>query len=101
LRLPVSDELLDYGREIFRPTFARVCIDGKELMERELGAIHAGSIDVRLGGVFRVFPLAAAPGRLQFQAGGIVPSEMIRALPDLYRGRMIRSRSLVDVTGEE
>ena len=101
LRLPAPPALLAYGREIFRPTPARVTIDGRELDEREFGAIHAGAFDVSLGGVFRVFPLARAPGRIQFQAGGIVPAEMIRALPDLYRGRMIRSRSLTDVIGSE
>jgi hypothetical protein len=101
LQLPVPAALLAYGREIFRPTPARVTIDGRVLAEREFGAIHAGAFDVTLGGVFRVFPLAARPGRVQFQAGGIVPAEMIRALPDLVRGRMIRSRSLTDQIGGE
>jgi diacylglycerol kinase family enzyme len=101
LRLPLPDRMLRYGREIFSPTKARVTIDGRELPYREHGAIHAGSIDVALGGVFRVFPYARDPNVLHFQAGGIVPSEMIRALPDLCRGGTIKSRHLTEVGGRE
>jgi diacylglycerol kinase family enzyme len=99
LRLPVSEAALEYGRTIFAPTRARVTIDGEEVPYLEHGAIHAGSLDVSLGGVFRVFPLARDPGRLHFQAGGIVPLEMIRALPDLARGGAIKSRFLREVSG--
>jgi diacylglycerol kinase family enzyme len=99
-RLPLSEQKLAYGRTIFAPTPARVTIDDEELECRAHGAIHAGSLDVSLGGVFRVFPLARDPGRLHFQAGGIVPLEMIRALPDLARGGAIKSRHLREVAGE-
>lgn len=99
--LPLPDRMLRYGREVFRPTPARVVIDGRELECREHGAIHAGAFDITLAGVFRVFPLASERGALHFQAGGIVPSEMIRALPDLYRGRAIKSRHLTEVRGQE
>lgn len=99
LHLPLSDDALAYGRTIFAPTPARVTIDGEELPYREHGAIHAGALDVSLGGVFRVFPLARDPGKLHFQAGGIVPLEMIRALPDLARGGAIKSRYLREVSG--
>lgn len=99
--LPLPDKLLGYGRQVFRPTPARVVIDGRELDCRQHGAIHAGAFDIVLAGVFRVFPLAHERGALHFQAGGIVPSEMIRALPDLYRGRAIKSRHLTEVRGQE
>jgi len=99
--LPLPAGMLRYGREVFRPTPARVVIDGRELECREHGAIHAGAFDITLAGVFRVFPLASEAGALHFQAGGIVPSEMIRALPDLYRGRAIKSRHLTEVRGQE
>jgi diacylglycerol kinase family enzyme len=98
-RLPLSEAKLAYGRTIFAPTPARVTIDGEELECRKHGAIHAGALDVSLGGVFRVFPLAREPGKLHFQAGGIVPLEMIRALPDLARGGAIKSRHLREVSG--
>ena len=97
--LPMPERVLKFGREIFEPTHARVVIDGEELPTTEHGAIHAGAFDISLGGVFRVFPLAHERGVLHFQAGGIVPSEIIRALPDLYRGGAIRSRKMKDVSG--
>jgi len=70
----------------------RVTIDGEEVPGRTHGAIHAGSIDISLGGVFRVFPLAHDDGALHFQAGEIVPKEMIFALPSLARGGAIPSQ---------
>jgi hypothetical protein len=101
LGLPLPERWTAYGRELFRPTSARVVIDGEELPDREHGAIHAGAFDVSLSGVFRVFPLAREPGKIHYQAGGIVPLEMIRALPDLYRGRAIKSARLVERAGSE
>lgn len=101
LGLDLPPNVLGYGREIFAPTRARVWIDGEEVPCREHGAIHAGSLDVSLGGVFRVFPLARERGKLHFQAGGIVPREMILALPDLYRGRAIKSAHLFEKAGTE
>lgn len=101
LGLRLSDTALSYAREIFAPTKARVTIDGQEIPCKEHGAIHAGSLDVSLAGVFRVFPLAREPGKLHFQAGGIVPKEIILALPDLYRGRAIKSDHLFEKAGAE
>lgn len=101
VRAPVPQRWLDYGRDVFRPTRARVWIDGEELRSDEQGAIHAGAFDVSLGGVFRVFPLASAAGVIHFQAGAIVPMEMIRALPSLARGDKIPSEYLVEKAGQE
>ena len=97
----VPEETLRYGREVFAPTRARVTIDGWTVPCESHGAIHAGSLDVSLAGVFRVFPLARMRGQLHFQAGGIVPTEIIRALPDLYRGRAIKSEHLFEKAGQE
>jgi diacylglycerol kinase family enzyme len=101
LRLPLPERFLTYGRDVFEPTHASVAIDGDEVPGVRHGAIHAGSIDVSLGGVFRVFPLARDRGRVHFQAGEIVPSEIIRALPALARGGAIPSERLREVAGEE
>jgi hypothetical protein len=46
-----------------------------------------------------VFPLARKPGALHFQAGAIVPREMILALPALARGGAIPSAHLREVSG--
>jgi hypothetical protein len=101
LRLRVSGRMLAYGRDMLRPTRARVTIDGRDVPTLEHGAINAGAFDVTLGGVVRVFPLARVRGALHFQAGEIAPTEIIRAFPALYRGRSIRSARLVDTSGTE
>ncbi len=102
-RLPGSNRLppewKSYAEEIFRPEQATVCIDGQELDYDSYGAIHAGSLDINLGGVIRVFGMAAGPGDIQFQAGSIQPIEMIGNLPNLFSGKKIRSSRLVDTTG--
>lgn len=101
LRLPLPDRMLKYGRDVFRATPARVTIDGDLVQGTQHGAIHAGALDVSLGGVFRVFPLARELGALHFQAGEIVPREMILALPSLARGRPIPSARLRESSGAE
>ena len=98
---PVPERYLDYGRAVFRPTRARVTIDGEPVPGDAHGAIHAGAFDVSLGGVFRVFPYAAERGHSHFQAGAIIPAEMIRALPALVRGRAIPSHHLVEKKGRQ
>jgi diacylglycerol kinase family enzyme len=101
LPLPIPASMLDYGRQVFRPTPARVTIDGEPIAGEHHGAIHAGALDVSLGGVFRVFPLARELGALHFQAGEIVPSEIIRALPSLAMGSVIESERLRETRGSE
>ncbi|HEY6724005.1 MAG TPA: diacylglycerol kinase family protein [Polyangiaceae bacterium] len=100
-RLPVSQDFRDYGRDLFRPTLARVTIDGKELATTEHGALHAGSIDVNFRGMLRVFPLAKQSGVLHFQAGSILPGEIIRSLPRLYRGAPLSTTGLTELAGKE
>lgn len=88
-----------YAEEVFRPARARVTIDG-QLVDTELhGAINAGAIDVKLGGVFHAFPLARERGVLHFQAGRIAPLEMIRNIPRFHQGKSIESPTLVECAG--
>ncbi len=101
LNVPRTETWQAYAQQLFRPTIAEVELDGERLQTTKHGALHAGSFDVSLGGVFRVFPLAAEPGQLHFQAGAISPLEIIAALPDLIRGGAIKSPSLREVAGTE
>ena len=89
-----------YAADIFRPTKAIVTIDGEQVPTQTHGAIHAGAFDVNLGGVLRVFPLATH-GALHLQAGAIQPLDMIRALPDLARGRPLSTPRLWERPGRE
>ncbi len=99
LDVPHTESLQRYAKTLFRPTAAQVELDGETLATTLHGALHAGAFDVSLGGVFRVFPLAASDGQLHFQAGAITPWEIIRAVPDLVRGGTIKSQNLREVAG--
>ncbi|MBX3182368.1 MAG: hypothetical protein KF915_07055 [Polyangiaceae bacterium] len=101
LKLGVLKRYQEHARALFEPTEARVTLDGEELPTTRHGALHAGAFDISLGGVFRVFPLAAPDGRLHFQAGAISPREMIRAIPALVRGGAIQSEQLRERSGTE
>jgi len=90
-----------YADHMFRPTTARVTIDGEELHMREHSALHAGSIDVNFAGVLRVFPFASDLGVIHFHAGDIRPSVIIANLPSLVRGGALRGDNLVDRSGHE
>jgi hypothetical protein len=99
--LPVSEHFRRYGRELFRPTRARVFIDGHELPMTEHRALHAGSIDVNFKGLFKVFPLAKRRGVLHFQAGSPPASALLKALPSLCRGIPIRAQGLLESAGSQ
>jgi diacylglycerol kinase family enzyme len=88
-----------YAAHLFRPTHARVTIDGRILEAEHHGAIHAGAFDVNLGGVIRVFPLAKEPGVLHLQAGAVGGAGIIRNLPNLVRGRAIVAPAVTDTPG--
>jgi hypothetical protein len=88
-----------YASHLFRPTAARVVIDGEELPTRRQAALHAGAFDVNLGGVVRLFPHARQPGVLHLQAGEISPVRIIASLPALARGGAIRAPQLRDTAG--
>lgn len=99
--LPLPENFRRYGRELFRPTRARVIIDGHELPMTEHSALHAGSIDVNFKGLLRVFPLAKRKGVLHFQAGSIPPRALLRALPSLCMGMPIRADGLMESAGSQ
>jgi diacylglycerol kinase family enzyme len=87
--------------DMFAPTYARVVIDGEEIPTRKHNALHAGAIDINLGGVLRIFPWAREPGTLHFQAGEISPTKIIAHLPALIAGGAIRGDRLRDISGRE
>ena len=90
-----------YAAQLFRPTRARVVIDGDEVPTRTHNALHAGAFDVNLAGVLRIFPKASVPGALHFQAGELAAAGVIIQLPALVTGRTIRGDRLCDVNGRE
>ena len=90
-----------YAAHMFAPTRATVSIDGVALEETDHACLHAGSFDVNLGGVLRVFPLARERGVLHLQAGFLSPLSMIKNLPALAAGGAIRAPRMRDTSGTE
>lgn len=90
-----------YAAHLFRPTRARVVIDGDELPTRTHSGLHAGAFDVNLGGVLRVFPQAREAGVLHFQAGEMAPAQIVAHLPQLIVGGAIEAERLRDTAGRE
>lgn len=90
-----------YSSVLFTPTHARVVIDGEEVPSRTHRVLHAGAIDLRIGGPFRLFPKAENPGALHFQAGEIRPSRIVVQLPAALTNGTLRGRGVRDVNGRE
>ena len=88
--------LKDFAQDVFRPTLARVTIDGKELPRCDCTGIHVASMSINLGGVFRVFNKADAAGRLHALAGSPSPLAILRNLPRLYLGLDVKAPDVFD-----
>jgi diacylglycerol kinase family enzyme len=91
----------NYASVLFTPTRARVVIDGEEVPTRTHRLLHAGAIDLRIAGPFRLFPKAAKPGALHFQAGELRPSKIVVQLPSALTNGTIRGERVRDVNGRE
>ncbi|ORB14655.1 diacylglycerol/lipid kinase family protein [Mycobacterium noviomagense] len=91
----------NWASELFVPTHARVAIDGEELPTRAHRLLHAGAIDLRIGGPFRLFPKASAPGALHFQAGELRPSLIAVQLPAALTNGTVHGSGVRDVNGRE
>ncbi len=91
----------NYASILFTPTRARVVIDGYEVPSRTHSLLHAGAIDLRIGGPLRLFPKASAPGALHFQAGYLRPSRIVAQLPKALTNGALRGNGLRDVNGHE
>jgi len=101
LRIPTPSPELRYNRHLFKPTRARVTLDGKLLPQTEFSGLNVGAFDISLAGVFRIFPLAKPRGALHFMVGDIRPWEVIRSIPTIARGGLLRSDRLTEVRGSE
>lgn len=88
-----------HAREMFRPQQARVHIDGVLVPEEIHSGLHVGAIDLDLGGVLKVFPLAKN-GALHFHAGELDTATIIGSLPALASGGAIRGEKFHDVGGQ-
>jgi diacylglycerol kinase family enzyme len=91
----------NYASSLFAPTQARVVIDGEEVPTRTHRLLHAGAIDLHIGGPFRLFPKASEPGALHFQAGELRPSKIVVRFPMALTNGTLRGHLVRDVNGRE
>jgi diacylglycerol kinase family enzyme len=91
----------NYASVLFTPTRARVVIDGEEVPTRTHRLLHAGAIDLRIAGPFRLFPKAEKPGALHFQAGELRPSKIAVQLPAALTNGTVHGSRVRDVNGRE
>ena len=91
----------NYASVLFTPTRARVVIDGEEVPTCTHRLLHAGAIDLHIGGPFRLFPKASKPGALHFQAGEVRPSRIVVQLPAALTNGTVHGDRVRDVNGRE
>jgi hypothetical protein len=99
--VPGRSNTSNYASRLFTPTHARVVIDGEEVPTRTHRLLHAGAIDLQIGGGFRLFPKASEPGALHFQAGDLSPAKIATRFPAALHGGTLRGDLLRDVNGRE
>jgi diacylglycerol kinase family enzyme len=92
----LPDSMKEYARDLFRPTEARVTLDGEPLPGVAYTGIHIAAMSINLGGVFRFFSKADAPGVLHALLGEVSPFTILRNLPRMHLGREMRGENVID-----
>jgi len=72
--------------EFFRPTRARVEVDGATLPYSSFASMQVGAIDINLAGIVRCFRHAREGGVLHFQALSTTPIGVVCNLPNMVLG---------------
>lgn len=89
-------EMRSYATEFFRPTRARVEVDGRELPFASFASMQVGAIDINLAGVVRAFRHAREGGVLHFQALDTSPMGVVANVPNIVLGTPILGRKVYD-----
>jgi diacylglycerol kinase family enzyme len=85
-----------YADHIFRPTHARVTLDGMILPGNEFTGIHVASMSINLGNVLKFFGKADQPGLMNAIVGTPSPLVVARNLPRMARGDEMIGRAVLD-----
>lgn len=91
-----SDRARAFAEEFYKPTRARVEVDGKELASDCFMSLQVGAIDINLAGVVRCFRRAASGGVLHFQAIATTPFGVLVNVPSIVLGTPIVGRDVFD-----
>ena len=96
LRRFLPDDALSYATDFFRPTRARVEVDGMALPFSSFASMQIGAIDINLAGVVRCFRHAREEGVLHFQALSTSPIGVVCNVPNIFFGTPILGKQVYD-----
>ncbi len=88
--------LKNYAADLFKPTEARVTLDGMILPGTDFTGIHIASMSINFGKLLRFFSKADEPGLMNAIVGTPSPLAIIRNLPRMHRGKQIRGKDMLD-----
>ncbi len=94
--VPGMARFAGYADHIFRPTRARVTLDGMILPGDEYTGIHVASMSINLGNVLKFFGKADQPGLMNAIVGTPSPLAVARNLPRMARGDEMVGRQVLD-----
>ena len=94
--LPGTEPLRRFSREIFKPTMARIRVDGRELPRTDCTGIHVASMSINLGNVMRFFAQADVPGQMHCIVGSPSPLCIIMNIPRMYLGLPMTGDGIYD-----
>lgn len=86
----------EYADHIFRPTRARITLDGMILPGEEYTGIHVASMSINLGNVLKFFGKADQAGLMNAIVGTPSPLAVARNLPRMARGDEMVGRQVLD-----
>lgn len=92
----VPQHLREYASDLFRPTKARVTLDGMILPNEDFTGIHVASMSINLGNVLHFFGKAEQPGMMHALVGSPSPATIARNLPRMAMGKELRGREILD-----
>jgi hypothetical protein len=88
--------LKQFARDMFKPTMARVTLDGEALPRTDCTGIHVASMSINLGGVLRFFNKADVPGQLHALVGSPHPAVILANLPRMTMGMSLLGPNFID-----
>ncbi|MBW2734493.1 MAG: hypothetical protein JRH20_19070 [Deltaproteobacteria bacterium] len=95
--LPGMPRLLkEYARDIFRPTPARVWIDGKLMAPEAFTGIHVAAMSINLGNILRYFHHADTLGQLHAIVGAPSGREILANVPRMITGGAFKASNSYD-----
>jgi diacylglycerol kinase family enzyme len=95
-RIPALAPLGAYAESMFRPTRARVTMDGMVLPGDVFTGLHVASMSINLGGVLKFFGKADQAGLLNAIVGTPSPWSIVRNIPRMMRAEEMRGREILD-----